>query len=661
MHRTALLSAFALATTLAVAPPTAAAPPAPQDPALPRDLALARIFGDGMVLQQQASIPIRGYAAPHAAVTVRTSWGATVEAVADAWGHWRAMLETPAAGDPVRITVEAGEESVTLEDVLLGEVWLCSGQSNMEWPVRKSILRAREESGLPEDVLTLERPRIRYFNVPNVADTEPRSDLGGGTWRAVDGTEGLECTAVGYFFAVALEDALDVPIGLVDASWGGTPAESWTPHDAVVAFPRHAAVLRNLEGRERNEMALAKQWAGELADCASSAPKTPGAAASSPATDPGPPPSYTAAGFGEHDGAAWYHVRFEVPADFDTTDAVLRLPAFDDLDVTWLDDAIVGVTLETDAWARRRDYPLPTGAIAPGAHTLTVLCIDTGGLGGPNGDLAVRIDAAGGTLDLPAAFQVVRGPSLEELPPVPVRRRLDAHTPAALWNGMIAPLLPFTFRGVLWYQGEANKDEPHHYRELFASMIGAWRAELGVPELPFFFAQIAPWNYGDSTQDDDDLGELRLAQADALALPATGMAVTADVGNPKDIHPRNKWAVGARMALQARAKVYGEEGLDPEPPTAVRAVPQGAALRVEFAHTGGALRASGDLDHFQISGDGHAYHPATARIVDGGVTLSSPFVEAPRAARYLWSDDAAATLFGAQGLPAAPFRITADE
>lgn len=468
-----------------------------------QDLSLARLFGDGMVLQRGAEARIWGRARPGATVIVRGEWSAEgarageeprpyeeAQAVADESGRWSVLLPTPKAGSDTgaRFSARSGDGEVTVRNVLIGEVWFCSGQSNMEWELKKSILAARNRSGLPADVLAPARPNIRYFKARRRASAAREDDLDSGEWRPVEGSAGLDCTAVGYFFGVALQDALDVPIGLIDATWGGTRAEAWTPLDEVKSIPRHAASL---------------------------------------------------------------------------------------------DAAREGSTTR--------------------------------------------------------------------------------HTPSALWNGMVAPIAPFSRRGVIWYQGEANREHATEYATLFPLLIRAWRREFGAPELPFYFAQIAPYDYGDSTQDDDNLGMLRLAQTAALELPATGMAVTADVGNPADIHPKNKWAVGARLALHALHSVYGVKGVVAESPAATRAVPEGKLLRVEFKNAAGGLEPRGELLHFEVSQDGLAFHPASARIGEDGstVVLESKFVENPRAARYLWSDSAGATLFGGTGLPAAPFRVDA--
>ena len=365
-------------------------------------------------------------------------------------------------------------------------------RSNMEWSLAGSLDAARDSSGLPGDLLALERPLIRTFKVPHRMAMQPQRDLDGGAWLRLDGPRGLECTAVGYFFAARLQAELDVPIGLVDATWGGTPAESWTPIAALTGFARHAS---------------------------------------------------------------------------------------------------------------------PPGADA-------------------------------------------KGPKEQSSP------KKDG--PSSLWNGMVAPIVPFSFKGVIWYQGEANREHAAEYETLFPALIGAWRNAFAAPLLPFLFVQIAPFNYGDSAEDDDDLGRLRLAQARALELPAAGMAVTADIGNPRDIHPKNKWTVGERLALQALAKVYGRADIHCEPPTASEAVALGSVLEVKFDHAHEGLEAPTKLRDFELSADGTVFHRARARLSETGtsVLIDCELVPNPRAARYLWSDENPATLFGSTGLPTAPFWIS---
>ncbi|MEM9799352.1 MAG: sialate O-acetylesterase [Planctomycetota bacterium] len=456
------------------------------------ELRLPSLFSDGAVLQQRATVAVWGWAEPGDEVSVSASWsedgGATVVS-ADANGRWTADVTTPTAGGPHRLEITCGDETATVDDVLVGEVWLCSGQSNMEWTLDKTIEATRRDADLPPATLALERQRIRFFDVPRTAALSPQPDVDALWWNA-HGEDTLRCSAVAYFFAARLQDDLDVPVGLVVSAWGGTTAQAWMSRDIVSGFPDHAAAI------ERAVQA-----------------------------DNGEPPSQ--------------------------------------------------------------------------------------------------------------------------------------RVPASLYNGMIEPLAPYGIRGVIWYQGESNRIRAQEYRTLFPALIVNWRERWGNDALPFHCVQLAPFDYGEG--DAGDLTALvREAQQHASdSLPHVGLALTADVGNPGDIHPLNKWAVGDRLARLALVDPYGVEGIVSRGPAFRRAVPSGRELRIEFDHVHGGLALRGEsLDHFEVAGADGAFVPARARIAEDGesVVLTSLDIDAPTRARYLWNDAAEATLMSVSGLPAAPFR-----
>jgi alpha-L-fucosidase len=449
------------------------------------DVRLPAIIGSNMVLQRETEVPLWGWADAGEHVHVKAPWlpdELTTTAGQD--GSWRVRVRTPAAGGPFTLTI-AGRNTLTLENVLIGEVWLCSGQSNMQWSVGPVFGPGVDHCA---DVLkAADQPNIRLFNVKNVTAAAPAADCVG-TWTACTPETAASFSAVGYFFGCNLHDELKVPIGLIDSSWGGTPAEAWTSATTIRAIPELAA-------RYGQALENARNTAGTL-------------------------------------------------------------------------------------------------------------------------------------------------------PP---------HAPAALYNGMIAPLVSFGIRGVIWYQGEANRSDAKLYRTLFPALIADWRQNWGQGDFPFYYVQIAPFQYHN---DHGETADVREAQLRALVTPNTGMVVTMDIGDPRDIHPQHKDEVGRRLALWALAKTYGRGGLVYSGPLYKSMAVEGGAIRVSFDYADGGLisRDGGPLTHFAVAGEDRAFVPARAVIDGQTVVVSSDAVPRPVAVRYAWGAADEPNLANAAKLPASPFR-----
>ena len=636
-------------------------------PASAADLRLPAVFSDGMVLQRDAAVPVWGWAEPGEVVSVRGTWDgavtATVEAGAD--GRWRATLATPAAGGPFELEVQAGEQALAVKDVLIGEVWLCSGQSNMEWTLDLILPAARRSAALDERTTELRRPSVRFFDIPQTVAAAPREDCDARWWTA-SGDDALRCSAVAYFFACELQDRLEVPIGLVVSAWGGTRAEAWTSEEVVSRFPHHAASLEQVRSADPAAFSRATRAYWEGIDGGRFWTR------SFPAPDfddsdwdvQALPAHFESGPVGQHDGVVWYRRTLNVPANWDAQELELTMSPIDDMDETFWNGVSIGSTLEPGSHATVRRYRVPAHLVTSGPAVLTVRAVDTGGPGGfaPRGDDGgrppIRLSFGSEDLDLGGDWRVRRGAPATSLPARPVKVGTNSSTPAALYNGMIAPILPFGVRGAIWYQGESNRYRADEYATLFPAMITDWRERWGDLGLPFYFVQLAPYGY--SGDADDSTARVREAQAlAAVGLPATGMALTADIGNARDIHPVNKWTVGERLARFAFRDLYGFPDVIADGPTLRRAVPSGRELALEFDHVHGRLEAIGDeLGQFQVAGATGAFVPALARISDDGqrILLRAEGVDAPTDARYLWNDAGYATVRGGAGLPMAPFR-----
>lgn len=633
---------------------------------------LPAIISDGMVLQAGATVPIWGFAEPGTEVRVKGgwlgSWIAGELATADEDGRWEVEIKTPEAGGPTTLAIGAKGENVTIQDVLLGEVFLCSGQSNMQWQLERVLDAARKAGDASKSALALERPNVRFFTVGRRTALEPQRDCEG-NWSSAQGDAALDCSALGYFFACELQDQLGVPVGLINSAWGGTPVESWTSREIVSLFPRHKALLERVDasvGAPEDQLQTAdREFWQSVMDAAywtrrfiePSFDDSRWATQSLPGLFDGSPIPES------HDGIAWYRKTVDIPDPWVGKELTLHLSSIDDLDGTYFNGELVGSHLAAGSWNKPRQYQIPAELTRLGAAAITVCVYDTGGAGGFS-DLAagrpMELRLGDESINISGEWRVREGLPKAALPEMPDVAVMNAFTPSVLFSGMIAPVAAYKVSGVLWYQGESNVRFASEYRMLFPSMIVDWREKLRSDELPFYFVQLAPYDYDQDGAPNLEVAELRDAQAAALQLPATGMALTADIGVPNDIHPKNKWELGRRLMLFVMRDIYGDETLEPEGPAATEAVRQGASLMVALSHQAGGLTAPGELTGFELAGADGQFIPAIAALVPGDpgmIRVMANGVKEPVAARYLWSDAAEASVFGGTGLPLAPFKI----
>ncbi len=612
-------------------------------------LQLSRLVADGMVLQRDVEVPIRGRAAPGAEVTV-TLDGDTVTASAGDSGDWTAILPPRPAGGPFELTVAAGGERMVVRDVMAGDVWLCSGQSNMEW----TVIDARDGEA---EVAAANDPAIRHFQVPKGWSGEPQTALSGGAWEAADPDHAGGFTAVGYFFARELRLHVDVPIGLIHASWGGSRIESWMSGELLGVDGGQILAIE----AEQNRRALeaVRERIGELPE--RDAGLVDGNARwADPALDDATwdemelPVRWEQAGLEGMDGIVWFRRSFELSEDAAREGAELGLGFIDDGDNSWINGYHAG-RMER-AWNQARVYPVPAGVLLPGRNVVTVRVEDTGGGGGIYGPPdSLYLEAGGERLSLAGTWKFKVGAAT-----VNAEGRKN-QIPTLLYNQMIHPLRSFPVRGFLWYQGESNAGaaDAFVYRDHFARLIEGWRADWGQGEAPFLFVQLANFLPAGAEPADSSWALLRESQSAALALPDTAQAVTIDVGDPHDVHPRNKQDVGRRLALAARKLAYGQDVVYSGPVYRGHQVSGGRVI-VEFDHVGGGLGArgpEGEVSGFRLAGEDRRFVDAEAVIDGDRVVVSSDQVPAPVAVRYAWADNPeAANLANAEGLPASPFR-----
>lgn len=620
-------------------------------------LRLAQVFSDHAVLQRERPLPVWGWAAPGAAVTV-TLAGQSRSATAGADGAWRVAFDPLKSGGPaLELVATSGELKAAAGDLLVGEVWVCSGQSNMEWGMSWGVNDGDQE------IAAATFPSIRLLNVPKNAAAKPADDITA-TWASCTPASIAQFSSVAYFFGRELHRTLDVPVGLIESAWGGTPAQSWASREALAADPAIAGYVKQFDDVMADYPAALARYEEAQKATVAAAVKVDDAGWEDPAADVSAwkqmqlPQYWEKAGL-NIDGVVWFRRSFEVPAGLAGKDLVLGLGPIDDQDTTYWDGQKVGAMT---AWNSPREYTIPARLATPGKHVLAVRVVDTGGGGGFHGTPEQMALTAPGADAVPLngawLYRVA-----EEIPtkPQPPMGPGNPWLPTSLRNGMITPIVPFAIRGAIWYQGESNAGAAWQYRTLFPAMISDWRKAWGQGDLPFYFVQLA--NFMDPAADpgESEWAELRDAQTFTLRkLPATGMASAIDIGDAKNIHPRNKQEVGRRLALWALAQVHGR-AVEPSGPLYTASQTESGRIRISFDHLGGGLVAQGGpLKRFQIAGEDKAWVWADAVIDGDTVVVSSPKVPKPVAVRYAWANNPeGCNLYNKAGLPASPFRTDA--
>lgn len=610
---------------------------------------LSSLLSDGIVLQRNTKTTLWGKTAPGQPVRV-TFQDRTAGTVADRDGNWSVVLEGLKAGGPHTLVISADEERV-IRDVLVGDVWVLGGQSNMELPVSRTLDR------LADEVRDVHLPQIRKFSVPQIYNFHgPQQDVTGGRWMAATGDDVREFSAVGFFFARHLYEVTGVPIGLIQTAAGGTPVEAWMREETLrriggydeeldqLKDDAHVAAVQQKDA-ERNEAwyrtlnerdeGTAGAWhAPDLDDAGWGTWTVPGAWQGTELD-------------GLH-GAVWFRREIDVPADLAGREARLMLGTIVDADEAYVNGVQVGATAYR--YPPRR-YTVPAGVLKPGRNVLAVRVVTTHNTGSFIPDMPYKLLVGDREISLEGHWRYRIGARVERLEP----QTFFQYKPAGLYNGTIAPLRRFNMAGVLWYQGESNAGRAAGYRHLFREMVRDWRDTWDIGEFPFLYVQLA--NFDPEDGDPASWAPIREEQRLSLAVPNTAMAVAIDVGEANDLHPQDKKTVGERLALCARKLALGEDVVY-SGPLFRAAARQGAAVAVQFDHVGGGLvaRGGGELQGFEVAGADGRFVPARAEIAGDRVLVSSPDVPEPVHVRYAWKNDPAeANLYNREGLPASPF------
>lgn len=620
------------------------------------NITLPKIFGDNMVLQRNKPISIWGFAGAGEKVTVKFNQQVkTARAGKD--GKWQVMLAAENAGGPFKLTVK-GKNEVSIENVLVGEVWVCSGQSNMEMP----IAGWGKIDNYEKEIAAADFPLIRQIKVPNTVSTSLKDDIAGGEWKVCSPATAGEFSATAYFFARALYNHLKIPVGLINTSWGGTQSEAWTSEKAFEQSPelkyvadvmktgdmesymkqRGEAVAKNvqkLQGSFENNANTSNWAASDFDDAKWPVMTLPGL--------------WENQGLPDMDGTVWFRKTIEISEADAGKAAVLSLAMIDDNDETFINGVKVG---STDGYNTPRKYNVAPGVLKAGKNTIAVKMGDTGGGGGLYGaasEVSLTIGDKQQSLAGSWAFRVAA------IPPASMAVGPNDY-PSLLFNAMLYPIIKFSIRGAIWYQGETNAGRAYQYRKAFPLMITDWRQHFKQGDFPFYFVQLATFGSAEANSTNgSDWAELREAQAMTQSLPNTGMAVTTDIGNPSDIHPKNKQDVGKRLALIALHDVYGKTG-EYTGPVYQSMQTDGNKAILTFSHTGSGLVVKdkyGYIKGFEIAGADKKFHYARAIIAGEKIIVSADGVMQPVAVRYNWANDASeGNLFNREQLPAAPFR-----
>ena len=617
---------------------------------------LPKIFGDNMVFQRNRQIPVWGWADAGERINIRFN-NQNKSVNADKNGIWKISLDAEPAGGPYQLIL-TGKSSISLNNVMVGEVWICSGQSNMEMP----IAGWGKIRNYQQEIAEANYPLIRHIKVPNAVASTPQDDITGGEWKVCGPETVGDFTAVGYFFARELYKKLNVAIGLINSSWGGTMVETWASRGAFEQSEEFASMIStslpavglDSLNKIRRDAILNKVSAlqGTLEN------RTITETWSDPAFDDQHWKTMKLPGLWENqgmglddlDGIVWFRKSFELAPGEANQPSVLNLDMIDDNDITYVNGVKVG---NTNDYAQQRKYILPAGALKEGKNIIAVRVQDTGGGGGIYGDGPFSITVGSRTISLSGDWYFrIASVSSGSISP--------NSYPTLLFNAMINPLIPFGIRGAIWYQGEANAGRAYQYRKAFPLMITDWRKRWNEGDFPFYFVQLASFNEanGDS-EHGSTWAELREAQTLTLSLPNTGMAVTTDIGEPHDIHPKNKQDVGMRLAALALNNVYGQTMVNAGPAYQSMKI-EGNRIRLSFSQTGSGLMVKdkyGYVRGFEVAGNDQHFHFAKAFLDGNQVVVFADDLSAPVQVRYNWADDASdGNLFNKEGFPAQPFR-----
>jgi sialate O-acetylesterase len=628
---------------------------------------LPALVSDGMVLQRDSKINIWGWGSPGEKVRIKFN-NKTFRAVTDPKGNWIIALPPMKAGGPYTMEVK-GNNSIIIKDILIGDVWFCSGQSNMV------LTMERVKEKYPVDIANADYPQIRNFFIPTASDvTLIHKDLPPGKWVSASPENILGFGAVTFFFARSIYNEYKVPIGIINSSVGGTPIEAWISEEGIKEFP----LLNNRVERFRDTAfmnpilrAATVRTGSDQRTPENSRAADKGMGGSKPWYDityiPESWHKYWLPGYWDDqgikglDGVVWFRKEINVPASMTGKPAKLFLGRIVDADNVYVNGVLSGSI--TYQYPPRR-YNLPSGLLKPGKNIIVIRVTNNAGKGGFVPDKPYYLVSGNDSIDLRGEWyykvgQVFR--PFEIVPGTGFPVLSMQNEPTGLYNTMVAPLINYRIKGILWYQGEANTSKPQEYQQLLPALIADWRNKWQQGPIPFIFVQLPNFMEVQYLPSESQWAELRSGQLKSLSVLNTAMAVTIDVGEWNDIHPLEKKVVGERLALAARKLAYGNEKIVYSGPIFKSLSKEGDRIIIEFDQTGTGLmvKGGGDLYYFALAGTNKKFVWAEAIIENNHVVVRSDEIPDPVYVRYAWADNPeGANLYNIEGLPASPFEAT---
>ena len=625
---------------------------------------LSKLFSSHMVIQRNQDIHIFGTATPGIKVKAELA-GNNSNAKVDKDGKFNILLPELKAGGPYELVIYTKDTIIRLNDILIGDVWVCSGQSNMEFKLKDSK-RAHE---------TLTNPRsdqIRMVNVPRDVEFKPLNEFRNNMqWYSAETDSLKEFSAVGYYFAEELQSKLGIPIGLIGSNWGGTAIEAWTQTQALDSFPQFkerinyikntAASVKEIEGAGEKEfdrvneklfasgVGITQEWFSPTHNTADwKSINVPGFW------------EKQISGMEDFDGVVWFKKEFDLPEDFAGKDIDIWLSQIHDYDITWLNGIKIGENYSPFEW---RGYTAKDSIVKEKNNVLIVRVYNRKFNGGFDGVPAYfdcyPVGEKEKAISLSGAWSYRIAKEIKDTLDIPLSSKKYGPNdfPSMLNNAMINPMTGFPVKGAIWYQGEANADKAFLYRKTFPAMIKNWRQQWNIGNFPFYFVQLANYGQENGKPGDSFWAELREAQTMTLSLPNTGMATTIDIGNPIDIHPLNKKDVGLRLAYNALDKTYDIETVYSGPMYSKFTIDNSEVI-LEFTNVGSGLVTNNEKNpqEFIIAGEDQVFYPAIAKIVNNTIVIKSNKVMEPVSVRYAWKNSPEVNLYNKDGLPAIPFR-----
>jgi sialate O-acetylesterase len=613
---------------------------------------LPKLISDGMVLQRSETIKLWGWASPQEKIKL-TFKQKTYQTTTDQNGKWSIKLPPQIAGGPYEMTFTASNK-VVLKNILFGDVWVCSGQSNMELALDRLI------DQYPKEIKEANYPQIRQFLIPDEYNFKtPQEDVSSGSWKTATSDNILSFSGVAYFFALDIHKKHKVPIGLINTALGGSPAQAWISEKAIKNFPEYDQELQKFKDNsliasiEKKDKSAAEAWYNALNQ-----------------QDEGLRGNWKAADLNDqgwdemaipgywHDqklknvnGSVWFRKTIDVPASMVGKPVKLLLGRIVDADSVFINGQLVGST--SYQYPPRR-YLFSGEILKKGRNTIAIKVINNSGKGGFVLDKPYQLIAGSDTLSLRGPWKYKVGTKMGVTPSTTFVR----WKPVGLYNSMIAPLVNYTIKGVLWYQGESNTAKPAEYANLMTTLIKDWRQAWNKPALPFLYVQLPGFMESNSEPEESNYAELRMQQLQLLKVDHTAMAVALDLGEWNDIHPLNKKDVGVRLALQAEQLVYGNKNVVHSGPLFKQVTAEGNKLVISFSTNGSVLKAYGgkELKHFAIAGSDGKYKWAKAKIKGDQVIVWNDNISKPVSVRYAWAHNPdTANLYNRENLPASPF------